>query len=293
MSGIDLHTHSLASDGTHSPRELVREAKKNDLEAIALTDHDTTRGLKEAIQAGYEYGIEVVPGCELSVEYRYGYMHIIGLWLPENPLKLNETLQDLRTKRHTRNKQIILKLQKLGIDIDYEQVKGLAGEASVGRPHIARLLMQKGVVPSLESAFTVYLGKSARAYAPKEKLRPEEAIQVLQQENANVILAHPFSLDLNYSDLEKEIARLKSFGLDGLEVYYPGHTPEQKRVYLQLASRMDLLPSGGSDFHGTVKPRILLGRGTGILYVPYDLLAAMKKRRKSKGYWITERTTKN
>lgn len=293
MSGIDLHTHSTASDGTFSPWELVREAKRKDLEAIAVTDHDTTTGLKEAVQAGHELGIEVIPGCELSLDYSPGYMHLIGLWLPQHPIKLNATLQDLRAKRHTRNKQIIAKLQNLGIDISYEQVKALAGQASVGRPHIARILVQKGVVSSLNSAFADYLGKSAKAYAPKEKLTPAEAIQVLKQEQATIILAHPYSLALNSFDLQKEIKKLKKLGLNGIEVYYPGHTPEQKRIFLQLSSKMDLLPSGGSDFHGSVKPGIALGRGTGGLYVPYELLAALKKRRQDKGLWVTEQTTKN
>lgn len=293
MSGIDLHTHSTASDGTFSPRDLVREAKKNDLQAIALTDHDTTKGLSQAIQAGREFGIEVVPGCELSLEYSPGYMHMIGLWVPEDPVQLNIILQDLRNKRHKRNNQIIAKLQEIGIDIDYEQVRDLAGQASIGRPHIARILVQKKVVSSLNSAFDQYLGKAARAYVPKEKLTPEQAIKVLQQEQATIILAHPYSIDLNSSELQKEISKLKDLGLEGLEVYYPGHTPEQKRTYLQICSKLDLLPGGGSDFHGSVKPGISLGRGTGSLYVPYDLLAAMKKRRKSKGLWVTEKTTKN
>ncbi|MGM0423576.1 MAG: PHP domain-containing protein [Thermodesulfobacteriota bacterium] len=286
MSEIDLHTHSSASDGTLSPAELVQEALSSGLKALALTDHDTTNGLQEARQAAQEQGLELIPGCELSVEFRQGQLHILGLWLPWEPRQLKSTLQNLRDKRHSRNERILAKLQNLGLDLEYGQVKELAGEASIGRPHIARVLLENGYVTSIQEAFDRYIGPQGAAYVPKDKLGPAEAIQVLRQEQATVILAHPYTLELPLPDLAREIQGFKELGLQGLEVYYPDHTQEQIRDYLQLAQDMDLLISGGTDFHGSVKPNIRLGVGRGDLELPYSLLQEIKQKRKAQGLWV-------
>ncbi|MFP4393416.1 MAG: PHP domain-containing protein [Desulfohalobiaceae bacterium] len=287
MSEIDLHTHSSASDGTLSPAELVQEAKKTGLKALALTDHDTTHGLQEARQAGQEQDLEVIPGCELSVEFRQGQLHILGLWLPWEPKQLKQTLENLRNKRHSRNEKILTKLRELGLDLEYAQVKELAGEASIGRPHIARILMEKGYVDSIQEAFDTYIGPLGAAYVPKDKLGPAEAIQVLRQEQATVILAHPYTLELSLPELAQEVKTFMQMGLEGLEVFYPDHTPEQVRDYLQLARDMGLLLSGGTDFHGSVKPDIRLGVGRGDLELPYSLLQELKQKRKAQGRWVT------
>ncbi|MFP4084766.1 MAG: PHP domain-containing protein [Desulfonatronovibrio sp.] len=282
MSEIDLHTHSTASDGTYTPFELVRLARNINLKAIALTDHDTTGGLNEALKAAREMNMEVIPGCELSVEFQ-GVMHIVGLWLEPDAPKLNQSLLELRDKRNARNEIIIEKLQSQGIAITYEEVRNLAGDASIGRPHICRVLMNKGAVSSVQEAFDRYLGPGGKAYVPKEKFNPEKAISILKDEQATVILAHPFSLNLQHDELRKELYRLKDLGLDGMEVYYPEHTPEQTRYYSSLCAELDLLPSGGSDFHGSVKPHIKLGKGRGKLALPYSLLQDMKNKRIQQG----------
>lgn len=289
MSDIDLHTHSTASDGTFSPGELVAEAKRAGLQAMALTDHDTTNGLEEAMTAGQRLGLEIIPGCELSVDYPKGQMHIVGLWLPVQPRILTEKLVYLRERRHSRNERIIQALQKAGIDIDYQEVRDLAGDASIGRPHIARVLMDKGAVRDIQEAFDEYIGPKGRAYVPKDKLTPEVALDILNREGATVILAHPFTLKMSESELRSELERLKGLGLHGLEAHYPEHTPGKTALYLQLCREFDLLVSGGSDFHGSVKPDIHLGTGRSNLSLPYDLLQAMKDDRRHHGLWVTER----
>lgn len=285
MSQIDLHTHSTASDGTYTPFELVRLAGNINLKAVALTDHDTTGGLKEAMNASLELGIEFIPGCELSVEFK-GLLHILGLWVrPEAPA-LNRALKELRDKRNQRNEIIVKKLQQSGIDITFQEIRDLAGDASIGRPHICRVLMNKSAVSSVKEAFEKFLGPDGKAYVPKEKFGPEKAISILKNEQATVIMAHPFSLGMEEDELRKLMIRLKDLGLDGVEVYYPEHTPEQTALYASLCSELDLLPSGGSDFHGTVKPHIKLGKGRGKLNLPYSLVEDMKNRRAEHGLWI-------
>ncbi len=284
MSQIDLHTHSTASDGTYTPFELVRLAKNIGLKAIALTDHDTTGGLNEALSAAREMNMEVIPGCELSVEYN-GLMHILGLWIKSEAPALNKSLQELRSKRNDRNEIIVEKLRAQGIEINYDEIKALAGDAAIGRPHICRVLMNKGAVSSIQEAFEKYLGPGGKAYVPKEKFNPEKAISILKNEQATVILAHPFSLKFNEDELRGELIRLKEMGLDGVEVFYPEHTKEQTSLYSSLCAELDLLPSGGSDFHGSIKSYIKLGKGRGKLNLPYSLVESMKNKRKERGLW--------
>ncbi len=284
MDLIDLHVHTTASDGTMSPEQVVKLAKQIGLKAIAITDHDTTKGLKEAALAGDKYNIEVIPGCELSVEYPKGQMHIVGLFLPIKPKHLNSELEYLRNKRHSRNKDIIKKLNQAGVNISYEDVLDIVEPgASVGRPHIARVLVKKGVVKDIKEAFSRYIGPDGIAYVPKTKFTPQKAISILKKEGAIVILAHPFSLNLDFDELRQEIKNLKLMGLDGMEVYYSEHNPYQIQGYLKLCNEMDLLVSGGSDFHGTVKKDISLGTGKGNLKIPYILLDTMKKYRQNRG----------
>ncbi|MDQ7032259.1 MAG: PHP domain-containing protein [Desulfonauticus sp.] len=284
MSEIDLHTHSTASDGTLSPTELVALAKKLGLKAIALTDHDTLAGLEEALKAGEEFGIEVIPGCELSVHFK-GITHILGLWLKPDALALEQAFRYLHQKRAERNILIVEKLQKLGFAITYEEVEAKA-KGTVGRPHIAQVLVEKGLVSSLEQAFCEYLGPRGKAFVPKEKFTPEKAIQILKQEGATVILAHPISLGLEGEELKKDIMRLKEWGVEGIEVFYSEYTSEQTQFFVRLARELHLLASGGSDFHGQNKPHIQLGKGLGNLHLPYSLLENLKANRAKQGLWV-------
>ena len=284
MPEIDLHTHSTASDGSLPPREVVLQAHSIGLKAVALTDHDTTAGLPEALAAGRETGIEVIPGCELSVSSQPGNMHIIGLWLPEHPGRLETVLEGLRAKRHDRNRVIVEKLQGLGMNISYEEVLDLAGPSAVGRPHIARVMVNKNILSNVTQAFQQYLGPKGRAYVPKEKLTPEQAITLLKEEQATVILAHPFTLNLTGTRLDQEIGRLKKLGLDGMEAIYSVHSQKQTAEYMNLCRKYDLVVSAGSDFHGKeVKPNIALGTGKGGLRPSYELVRIIKERRRVQG----------
>lgn len=282
MSMIDLHTHSTASDGSLSPSDLVALARKSGLSALALTDHDTAQGLPEAVAAGRDLGVEVVPGCELSVADPPFRVHIVGLFLPERPEKVTQALEFLRQKRHDRNHVIIEKLRAAGVDITYDEVRQRAS-GSVGRPHFAAVLVDKGRASGPQDAFDKYLGEHGLAYVPKEKFDLATAVAALRSEGATVVLAHPYMLRRSGRDLEKILVRYKQAGVDGIEVYYPEHSEGQTMEYQSLARRLDMAVSGGSDFHGAAKPDIRLGLGRGKLHIPESVLEAMKDRRRRQG----------
>jgi len=281
---IDLHTHSTASDGTLSPTELVKLAAETGLKAIALTDHDTLGGVAEAVAAGKEYGVEVIPGCELSLESPagVGWMHMVALFLPPEPKELQKAFDWVIEGRKTRNHEIVEKLRQQGINITYEAVAARAG-GTIGRPHFAQELLALRVVSSVDEAFKVWLGDNGRAYIPKRKLQPKQALDILNNIGATSILAHPFALGLDMPKTEKLVSDLMDMGLDGMEVYYSEHNEAMTKDYKNMTERLGLLASGGSDFHGSVKPKISLGKGKGGLRVPYELLEKMKEDRKSRG----------
>ncbi|MBG0778174.1 MAG: PHP domain-containing protein [Desulfovibrionaceae bacterium] len=283
MSDIDLHTHSTASDGSLSPSELVALARASHLRALALTDHDTVAGIPEALEAGKREGVEVIPGCELSVTSDHGAMHILGLWVDGNGSGLASTLAELQHYRVNRNHIIIEKLNAIGVAVSYNDVLAVAGDGSVGRPHFAQVLLDKGYATSMQEAFDRYLGAGGRAYEPKRKLSPAEGIALLKAAGATVVLAHPYLLGLNKAELFPVVRALKDAGLDGIEAHYTEHPPSKTKSYLDIAARLDLLVTGGSDFHGAPKPNIQLGRGKGKLRLPYSLLQALKDHRQAHG----------
>ena len=282
MPGIDLHTHTTASDGTVAPRELVRLAAEAGLSAVAVTDHDSVDGLPEAMAAGREFGVTVVGGVELSVADGERALHILGLFLPENPAGLGAVLAGLREKRHDRNRLILDKLAEAGIHLDYGKVLALAGGA-VGRPHIAAALVNMGVVKNMREAFERYLGAAGRAYAPKKKMPLERAVSLLAAEGATVALAHPYLLQRKGRELEELVAGYRECGVEAIEAHYTEHSDAQTREYLALAARLDMGVTGGSDFHGTAKPGIRLGRGRGRLFIPETVLAGLRTRRAGRG----------
>ncbi|MUM77352.1 PHP domain-containing protein [Pseudodesulfovibrio sp. F-1] len=281
---IDLHTHSTASDGTLTPTELVKLAKDIGLDAIALTDHDTLAGLDEAEEAGRACGIEVIRGCELSLESPRGagWLHMVALWVPRQAEELQAAFDWVIEGRRIRNHEIVAKLRSLGVNITYEAVAARAG-GTIGRPHFAQEMLALGVVSSLDEAFKVWLGDRGRAYVPKRKLKPADALAILGRAGATSILAHPFILGLDLPGTETLVRELQAQGLDGIEVYYSEHDDAATRAYKAMAERLGLLASGGSDFHGAVKPRIQLGRGKGGLHVSTALLDAMKAHRRERG----------
>jgi len=276
---IDLHVHTTFSDGTLSPREVVQLAQHVGLSAIAITDHDTVRGNQEAIEEGRRLGVEVVPGVEVSVDSHTGTMHVLGYYVDYACDALVETLQTIENARHKRNKEILEKLSELGMPLEYETIKAMAREGPVGRPHIAQALMKKGHVANLREAFDKYLKKGASAYAERLRFSDVDAIQIIREAGGIAVLAHPKSLCCDDSAcLSAIVARLVSLGLQGLEVYYPSHSPEMQRTCESLATQYGLLVTGGTDFHGAIYADLQIGFGYGDLYVPYSFLEAMKAR---------------
>ncbi len=276
---IDLHTHSTASDGTYSPKDLVSLAVDIGLKALALTDHDTVEGLAEAARAAEELGLPFVPGVEISVRFEgAGHCHILGYFVDPASESLKKTLSLLQEARAERNRRMVEKLQALGVEITLAELEEKAGGGEVGRPHLAALLVEKGVVRTVEEAFEKFLKKGAPAYVPKARLSPEEAFSAIQAAGGLAVLAHPVHLKLSPSELADYVARLKDMGLAGLEAYYTDHSPEFTSFCLDLARRFDLVPTGGSDFHGHNKPDIKLGRGFGNLRVPEECYHRLLER---------------
>lgn len=285
MPAIDLHTHSNRSDGQHHPAELVGLAARAGLSAVALTDHDTMEGLEEALAAGREHAIEVIPGIELSVTDGLRQLHLLGLWVRPGAEGFQAALSALRHSRHERNRVIVDKLRVQGITIDYQEVLQRA-QGAVGRPHIAQVLLERGTVRTMEEAFKKYLGKQGRAYAPKRELPMEEAVARLQAEGATVLLAHPYLLGETGKAMEALVGRYRDMGVDGLEAYYTEHSTLRTHEYLEMARRLDMVVGGGSDFHGKVKPQVRLGVGKGKLHVPAKVLEDLKDYRRKRGLWV-------
>lgn len=274
----DLHTHTIASDGSYSPHELIKLASSIGLKAIAVTDHDTMQGIQDAMKAGKEYNLEVIPGLELSVLYRQGDMHMLGYYLSSSPL-LDTVLQEVQQSRAARNPLILKKLSNLGCNIAMDELESLSRGGQIGRPHIAQAMVNHGFVPDTKTAFAMYLKKGGPAYAPKSVLSPERAIEAIHSAGGLAVLAHPFSLHLNRQvELEEIVAELKTLGLDGIECYYSEHEPSFTEMCLLVANKYDLVVTGGSDFHGRPKPNIQIGKGKGNLCVPYECVNALKKR---------------
>jgi predicted metal-dependent phosphoesterase TrpH len=276
---IDLHAHTIYSDGSVSPEELVREAARAGARAIAITDHDTVDGLAEGRAAAQELGIEFVNGIEISAEHDPGTMHILGYYIDGESVTLRATLAELKLARDERNPEIARRLQSFGIDIDYDEVVGVAGSEIVGRPHFARLMVEKGYAQSIQDAFTRFLAKGAPAFVNKKRLSPADSIALIHGAGGVAVLAHPYQLKpLTAEDQDKLIGELAALGLDGVEAIYSRHSQEQREAYSQMAARRGLLVTGGSDFHGSYKPDINIVTGLGDLEVPYRLLERLKRR---------------
>ena len=255
---VDLHAHSTASDGSKSPSAVVAAAKAARLSAIALTDHDTMDGVAEAVAAAEIHGIRVVPGVELSATDDQREVHLLGLHI-QRPSAIEESLREFRDRRHARAIEIVAKLNALGVAITFEDVLARAGDAAIGRPHLARVLIDGGWARDSRDAFDRYLGAGRPAYVPKHRLSVADAIALVHAGGGLAVLAHP-----GPDGRRETIERFVAHGLDGLEVRHPGHTSEDTNRLGALAEFFGLVPSGGSDWHGSVEgPRLL-----GVMRVP-------------------------
>ncbi|MDE5878608.1 MAG: PHP domain-containing protein [Desulfovibrio sp.] len=279
---VDLHTHSTASDGTESPAELVARAHAAGLAAIALTDHDTLGGLDEAENAARKLGLGFIRGCEISTREGGFEYHILGLWVPRKAEALDNWLGAVRRRRNERNAEMVARLRALGLDISLEDLQARA-RGSVGRPHMAAALVDKGYVPDVGAAFRDYLGSGCPAYVPKHVPPPEEAVRVLASVGASAVLAHPFLNAAARPTIAALAERLSACGLAALEAWHTSHSDADTRECVELAARLGLGLSGGSDYHGANKPGIGLGRGYGSLRVPVAVLEALRDGRRARG----------
>jgi predicted metal-dependent phosphoesterase TrpH len=254
----DLHTHSSASDGDLNPSQLVELAASKGLTAISLTDHDTLTGIPMALESGSRHAVDVITGVEISAEYEPGMLHILG-YFPVFPDGMEVDLARVQAARRERIPRIVRKLNDLGVMLTEEDIIELAGEAQIGRPHIAKVLLNEGYVSSFDEAFDEYLGKGKKAYVPKEKMTCEKAIGLIRNYRGLPVLAHPYTLHLEDADLKSFIKELRQWGLVGIEVYYPDHTPDDTTRYLHMAQEFGLLITGGTDFHGADRKTVSLG----------------------------------
>jgi len=288
---VDLHTHSTASDGTYSPGELIRAAKNAGLVGIALTDHDTPNGLAEAAAEAKRVNIRFVPGIEISAEFPApGTLHILGHFIDPASAALHEVSARLLEARAQRNPRIVERLNQLGCHITMQQVEAVAREkvapgapVVIGRPHIAEALVRANCVANIRQAFSVYLGTTGSAYFPKERLSPRQAIEAIHDAGGLATVAHPVQLRAeNPAHLATIINQLAEAGLDGIEVWHSDQDEKTSELMLELAKRYNLIPTGGSDFHGHHKADVLLGRGRNNVKVPAEVLDRLESRWKQR-----------
>ena len=275
--GIDLHIHSTASDGSLTPAEIIDHAQKLNLAAIAITDHDSIYGSKEALRTGIPPSVKFLTGVEISAAHPAffpgsGSFHILGYGIRLDNHALNQTLNKLREARKNRNPKIIKRLNELGFKISLEDVKLTVADGQLGRPHIAYAMIKKGFVESMDEAFDKFLGAGKPAYVDKERIGCEQAIKMIRGARGVPVLAHPALLNIDDDwQMDELIRNLIKIGIRGIEVYYPEHSSEQTQLYKELAIKYDLLMTGGTDFHGSITPKIKMGTGKGNLFIPYKL----------------------
>ena len=276
MKIIDLHTHSACSDGSMKPRELVRHAKEAGLTAIALSDHDCVSGVGEAVDEGLKIGIEVIPAVELSA-ISDTETHILGYFIDINNKKLLERLEYAKQVRYEREVETCEKLNAAGFPVTMEEVEAVADSDILCRAHFAKIMVQKGYVASVKEAFDKYLDNGRVAYSGKQAFTDTEAVELINGAGGLAFCAHLHLTRKPLPVLEEFLSRLKDAGLAGVEGYYTYYTPEMERDYRALAAKLGLIISGGTDFHGSFKPQIAVGKGLGSLEIPYSVLENLKK----------------
>ncbi len=268
MPNIDLHIHTIYSDGTWTPREVVSRAKKLNLAAISITDHDSVAGLEEAIARGKKLGIEVVPGIEMSTDVGEDEIHVLGYYLNWEEEEFLAQLEKFQAARAERNRKLIKKLKELGMEINHGELKGLSGRGVISRLHIARLMVRKEYVSSIGNAFERWLNPGKPAYVKKMNVSPFQIIELILKTGGVPVFAHPF-----LSKRDDLIPYLVKAGLKGIEVYHSAHDSRVTQYYQKVAQKYHLLITGGSDCHGEAKDRVLMGK----VKVPVSVLRVLKK----------------
>ena len=272
QSQVDLHVHSTASDGVFTPSEVVREALAHGLAVMALTDHDTLSGIDEARRAASNTGLDVIPGVEINSEGEWGDLHFLGYYVDPENVPLRSCLDTVRDGRLARAQRMVQRLRELGMSLNWEQVRAMAGGPSVGRPHVARALAERGYVSSTQEAFDRYIGNGGPAYVPRVRMAPREVIRAIEGAGGLPVIAHPAH---SGPDVVAKIPEFAGFGLRGVEVYYPRQSPADVEMLLRICREHGLLATGGTDFHG---PGSSEGSMLGSVYVP---MACARKLREA------------
>jgi predicted metal-dependent phosphoesterase TrpH len=286
---IDLHAHTTVSDGGDSPSELVEKAAASRLSTLAVTDHDNDSGCDEAVAKGRELDVEIIRGVEISCDVedlvKRGYepsarptMHLLGYFIPAGDNPLSAALADLQHHRANRNRLIVERLNELGVPATFEEVEQEAGGpgSQIGRPHFAAVLVRHGVVPDYQTAFDEYLAKGAKAYISRKLYAPAEAIELMLSAGVVPVLAHPFTLNLNDSQLQAFVGDLASVGLRGIEGYHGDVTEAEQEVYREMGRARNLVVTGGSDYHGDMRPDRKLPGGRHGVIVPERVLDELR-----------------
>lgn len=292
---VDLHVHSTKSDGSYSPTELVDYAIEKGLSAFALTDHDSVDGIEEAMEYAKKLCHqaaavsdeaaakvpEVIPGIEFSTEYQGKDVHIVGLYIDIHYPAFEKHLKDFVESRDIRNEKMCQSLQSIGMDITYTKLQEAFPGAVITRAHYAKYMLNRGYIKSMNEAFERYIGDHSPHFIPREKVTPEQAVELILAAGGIPILAHPVLYHMSDARLEELVVKLKAAGLAGIEAIYSTYSPVEERQIRKLADKYDLLISGGSDFHGDNKPGLDLAVGYGKLYVPYEVLENIKYQKGS------------
>ena len=276
MFKVDLHIHSTASDGRLSPADIVRHSAEQGLSVIAITDHDTANGIATALITAKAFpGLKVIPGVELSTDVPHGEVHVLGYFIDYADREFQVTLEGLRNSRFHRAQGMIAKLKNLGIHIDWERVQEIAGDGSIGRPHIAQAMLERGYIASIKEAFTKYISRDGPAYVEREKMTPVEAVELVLKVNGLPVLAHPFTTN----NLEIMIVELKTAGLIGIEAYYDGYTTDEINGLVSFAEKYGLIATGGSDYHGLEATNETMIGGVDVPMESVERLIALAKQR--------------
>ena len=275
MSKVDLHIHSTVSDGKFSPAEIVRKAAAAGLTTISLTDHDAVNGIPEALEEAKNFpGLRVIPGVEISTDVALGEIHILGYFIDIANRAFEERLKKMRDSRFERARKMVAKLAGLGMPIEWNRVQELATGNTIGRPHIAQVLLEKGHVSEFKEAFDRYIGRDGPAYVERDKMTPAEAVRLIIESGGLPVFAHP----LTFPGYERMTGELTKAGLTGIEVYYKYATPGDINDVLLLSRKYDLIPTGGSDFHGIDDKEVQLGSVKVPEYSAERLFELAKKR---------------
>jgi predicted metal-dependent phosphoesterase TrpH len=256
LGQADLHLHSTASDGRLTPEEVVKAAAQKGLKFISLTDHDTIDGIAPALAAAEKFpNLRLIPGVEISTDLPHGEAHVLGYFIDYTSRELAAKLEHFRNSRLERARKMVAKLDKLGVHLDWRRIEQIAGDSVMGRPHIARAMLEKGYINNFKQAFTDYIGRDGPAYVEREKLTPAEAVALIIRAGGLAVLAHPFTV----SQPEAMIIELKSAGLAGIEAYYNGYSQEEIGQLVALAKKHNLIATGGSDYHGLDSSETAIG----------------------------------